>query len=68
MILLAMVDIVGAIARSQSHASHLQGGAHRARRLRVKFLAVQEWSDRHRQAYCLAKFDTTGLCCDTFDC
>ena len=37
----------------------------RARRLRVKFLAVQEWSDRHWQAYRLGKFDTTGFCCDS---
>ena len=61
MILLAMACLTS----SAQSPVHLQGGAHRARRVRVKFLAVQEWSDRHWQAYRLGKFDTTGFCCDS---
>src|SRR5262249_3308049 len=41
-----LLDNVGAIAGSQSHASHLESDAHDARRLRVKTLALQKRSDR----------------------
>src|SRR5262249_37910210 len=42
-----LLDVVGAIARPQSDASHLEGHAHDARNLRVEVLAVNEWPDRH---------------------
>src|SRR5262249_24584415 len=37
-----LLDVVGAVARAQSDASHLEGHAHGARSLRVEVLAVKE--------------------------
>src|SRR5215831_11666045 len=57
MILLAMACLTSSAQSPVRRATQAisKGGAHGARRLRVKFLAIQEWGDRHRPALWLGK-------------